>query len=143
MKEIYSNGYVVVYHDPTDELPIGIASAFEEVDEDGSGASWLNAEDVQPFLEAIAKAVATIAPRVVCASEVSLNEGLLRLAAAHEREVEFGYAKGDGAVIERRRLVPYEVKQVGDHLTFVGYDPDRDEPRAYRVDRMKGEAKIT
>ena len=75
----------------------------------------------------------------VLASEVSLNEGLLRLAAVHERPVTFRYAKGEsGAVIEQRTLIPADVKTVGDHVTFTGYDPDRNEPRAYRTDRIKG-----
>jgi predicted DNA-binding transcriptional regulator YafY len=79
----------------------------------------------------------------VLASDVSFNEALLRLAAIHERTVEFRYAKGkSGRTIETRRLVPQEVRQVGDHLTFVGFDPDRDDVRAYRVDRMKGEVTV-
>lgn len=79
----------------------------------------------------------------VLASDVSFNEAVLRLAAIHERTVEFRYAKGkSGRTIETRRLVPQEVRQVGDHLTFVGFDPDRDDVRAYRVDRMKGEVTV-
>jgi predicted DNA-binding transcriptional regulator YafY len=80
---------------------------------------------------------------VIRASEVSLNEGLLRLAAAHNAEVSFRYAKGEaGAVIEQRTLVPAGVKTVGDHVTFTGYDPDRDGPRAYRTDRIKGQVSV-
>jgi predicted DNA-binding transcriptional regulator YafY len=78
----------------------------------------------------------------VLASDVSFNEALLRLAAIHERTVEFRYAKGTGYVIETRQLVPQDVRQVGDHLTFTGYDPDRNDVRAYRVDRMKGEVTV-
>lgn len=74
----------------------------------------------------------------VRASDVSFNEGLMRLAAVHNKMVSFRYAKGDGKVIESRTLVPADVKTVGDHVTFTGFDPDRDGPRAYRVDRIKG-----
>lgn len=79
----------------------------------------------------------------VRASEVSFNEGLLRLAAVHEKVVEFRYAKGDGAVIETRTLQPESVTVTKDgETTFVGYDPDRDAPRSYRVDRIKGEVRF-
>lgn len=74
----------------------------------------------------------------VRASEVSLNEGLLRLAAVHGRTVEFRYAKGDGKVIETRTMVPASVATAGEHITFTGIDPDREDYRAYRVDRIKG-----
>lgn len=78
----------------------------------------------------------------VRASEVSFNEGLMRLAAVHNMPVAFRYAKGDGKVIEQRTLVPSDVKTVGDHVTFTGFDPDRDEVRAYRVDRIKGTVSV-
>lgn len=80
---------------------------------------------------------------VVRASAVSFNEGVLRLAAVNSKTVEFSYAKGDGSVIERRRLQPEKVEEAKDgSVRFVGFDPDRDEPRAYRVDRIKGEIRI-
>lgn len=79
----------------------------------------------------------------VKAADISFNEGLMRLAAIHKKIVSFRYAKGDGQVIEARSLVPSDVKTVGDHVTFTGYDPDRDEIRAYRVDRIKGGAAVT
>lgn len=78
----------------------------------------------------------------VLASDVSFNEGLMRLAAVHGKTVTFNYAKGDGKIIETRSFVPSDVKQVGDHVTFMGYDPDRAMPRAYRIDRMKGEVRV-
>lgn len=77
------------------------------------------------------------------ASEVSFNEGILRLAAVHGKTVEFRYAKGDEKIIETRALKPESVTVSKDgHMTFVGYDPDRDAPRSYRVDRIKGEARF-
>jgi predicted DNA-binding transcriptional regulator YafY len=79
---------------------------------------------------------------VVRASEVSFNEAMLRVAAAHNRLASFRYAKGDGEVIEARTLKPSAVRTVEDHVTFTGYDPDRDEVRAYRLDRIKGEVGI-
>lgn len=76
------------------------------------------------------------------ASKLTFNEGIARLAAIHKRTITFRYAKGDGAVIEQRRLNPTSVEQHGDHVLLVGYDPDRDEPRAYRSDRIKGEVEF-
>lgn len=78
----------------------------------------------------------------VKASDITFNEGLLRLAAVHNKTVTFSYAKGDGAFIETRRLIPAQVLDKGDHLTFSGYDPDRDDVRAYRIDRMRGEVRV-
>lgn len=78
----------------------------------------------------------------VRASEVSFNEGLLRLAAVHDKAVTFRYAKGDGRVIEQRTLEPEAVREVKGHTIFVGYDPDREEVRSYRIDRIKGEVRI-
>lgn len=85
---------------------------------------------------------------LVRASDVSFNEAIFRVAAAHNREVEFRYAKGKGEVIETRVLKPTGVKRVvtnngnDSHVTFEGYDPDRDKVRQYRLDRVKGEARI-
>jgi len=62
-----------------------------------------------------------------------INRAILTNAAADGRTVSFEYAKGDGNTIELRSLVPNEVKEF-----VVGYDPVRDEPRAYRLDRIKG-----
>ena len=79
-------------------------------------------------------------PSRIRASEVSFNEGILRLAAVHEQRVSFRYAKGDGAHIEQRTLVPETLFKANDgSLLVAGQDPDRNEYRAYRVDRIKGE----
>ena len=79
---------------------------------------------------------------VIHASQIGLNEALLRVAAVHKRPVTFRYAKGDGKVIETRTLIPSDVKTVTDHDTFTGYDPDRDDVRAYRTDRIKGQVNV-
>lgn len=81
-------------------------------------------------------------PVLVRASEISFNEGLMRLAAVHNKTVTFRYAKGDGKIIEQRTLIPSGVKEKDGHMTFTGYDPDRDDVRAFRIDRMKGEVSI-
>jgi hypothetical protein len=78
---------------------------------------------------------------LVKASEVSFNEGILRLASVHERTVQFRYAKGNGNTIETRQFTPTSVgKSLKGDVYFTGPDPDREgEPRAYRLDRVKGD----
>lgn len=83
----------------------------------------------------------------VRASNITYNEGLLRLAVIHNKTVEFRYAKGDGKIIELRALQPSAVAVVkagkpDEHITFTGFDPDRQAVRHYRLDRMKGDARI-
>jgi hypothetical protein len=78
------------------------------------------------------------------ASEVSFNEGVLRLAAVHKRAVQFRYAKLPTAPIEMRSFVPDRLftTEAG-YQTVVGPDPDRDgEFRMYRLDRIKGEVQF-
>lgn len=79
----------------------------------------------------------------VRASEVSFNEGMLRLAAVHGRTVEFRYAKSPSAPIETRSFVPENVyvTRNGDTIV-VGPDPDRDDVRAFRLDRILGDVTL-
>ncbi len=84
---------------------------------------------------------------LVRASEISFNEGVLRLASVHGRTTEFRYGKGAGALIETRRLKPSDVNVIGagkksEHVTFTGFDPDRNAVRNYRLDRIKGDVRV-
>lgn len=79
---------------------------------------------------------------VIYASTIPFNEALLRLAAIHHKTVTFAYAKGEGTTIEQRKLIPSDVKNVRGHVTFTGYDPDREAARAYRTDRIKGQVEV-
>lgn len=115
-----------------------------DVSEDGVGDACLslNAETAAALGRALIGTRSADAE--VRASEVSFNEGLMRLAAVHDKTVTFRYAKGtSGSVIESRRLQPESVftNKQGDVL-FGGQDPDRGEYRAYRVDRIKGEVTV-
>ena len=80
----------------------------------------------------------------VKASQISFNEGILRLAQIHKRIVEFRYEKGPDKPIEARSLKPTSItiSEDGD-MSFVGYDPDRDATRSFRVDRIRGDVKFT
>lgn len=81
---------------------------------------------------------------VVRASDITFNEGVLRLAAVHGRKVEFRYAKSPASPVEARSFVPTSVTTTRDgNVVIVGPDEDRDgEIRSYRLDRIKGEVSI-
>lgn len=71
--------------------------------------------------------------------QTEYNEAAIRLAQAHSTQVHFRYAKGNGGVLETRTLQP--VVSVEDHdgdIVAVGYDRDRDDYRAFRLDRVSG-----
>ena len=82
--------------------------------------------------------------QIVRASDVSFNEGVLRLAAVHGRKVEFRYAKSDTAPIEHRSFIPEHVNTTREgNVVVLGPDDDRDGAiRSYRIDRIKGEVSI-
>lgn len=112
---------------------------------DGDGQDYLKRDEVTKLRDALTRFLGdTIPGTLIRASEVSFNEGLMRLAAVHDKTVTFRYAKGPReATIETRRLQPESVftNKDGD-LLFGGQDPDRGEYRAYRVDRIKGEVSV-
>jgi predicted DNA-binding transcriptional regulator YafY len=77
-------------------------------------------------------------------AEQDLNAGLARLAVKHGRTLEFRYAKGDGTMIETRRLQVEELRDLSMGVTaLVGQDPDRNGLRAYRLDRIQGVITLT
>jgi predicted DNA-binding transcriptional regulator YafY len=79
----------------------------------------------------------------VKASQISFNEAILRVATIHNREVEFRYEKSAKAPIETRRFTPVQVTETLDkHMTFNGFDSDREALRTFRVDRIKGDVRI-
>jgi predicted DNA-binding transcriptional regulator YafY len=77
------------------------------------------------------------------ASDVSFNEGVLRLAAVHSRRVEFRYVRAVGAPPESRVLIPEGISEsVSGKTLVVGTDTDRNDYRAYRLDRIKGDVEF-
>lgn len=81
---------------------------------------------------------------VVRASDISFNEGVLRLAAVHGRVAEFRYAKSDTAPVEARSFIPESVYATrAGNIVILGPDEDRNGAiRSYRLDRIKGEVSI-
>lgn len=78
----------------------------------------------------------------VKASQISFNEGILRLAQIHDRTVEFRYEKSATKPIEARSLKPESILYGPDGMSFVGYDPDREAVRSFRVDRIRGDVRF-
>jgi predicted DNA-binding transcriptional regulator YafY len=67
------------------------------------------------------------------------NTGALLLAKEFERSAYFKYAKGDGTVIEARSVQPEELIRSRDgSISVIGFDPDRNDIRAFRLDRIVG-----
>jgi len=75
----------------------------------------------------------------------SFNADAIALAIAYDREISFQYQKasGPGGVIERRTLAPSSLMEVKDHQLVVGFDMDRESPRAYRLDRILGSVTVS
>lgn len=138
-----NDGQLVAKYDPNDaELPIGVVAGRLTGDEASTDYAWMEPDEARRLASAILAKVGGGAASAAPASEMSFNEGLLRLAAVHGKTVTFRYAKGSGGIIEQRVLKPSKVQEVDGHLSFTGFDPDRDDVRSYRVDRMKGEVSV-
>ena len=128
--------------DESDDLyPIGIVS-------DTGDASWLEPDEALELANSIilalgAKAQVTNNVTVnVAPNGDSTNEQLLNVAINNDLGVEFRYAKGDGAVIETRVLQPEYINEGKAGKVVVGFDTDRDDVRAYRLDRIKGYVEV-
>lgn len=140
---IFDDGQGVrVLHDPDRNTiyPIALCGS------DDGPEGWILRDEAVDAANAILAALGENSPaddEIVRASTISFNEGVLRVASVHDKQVTFRYAKGGGSVIETRVLKPAEVKTVKDHKVVVGFDPDRDEVRSYRLDRIKGDVAVT
>lgn len=88
------------------------------------------------------EAVVVSSPDPAVASVVSggnWNEALIALAIQFDRTLTFRYIKGNGDIADRR-VQPEAVHESRNGArTVVGYDPDRADVRAFRLDRIKGD----
>lgn len=139
LSDTYGDDIEINYDDDTGAFSI------EGLDEEIS--SWdFEAEDAKKLVALLtgSKKPTTVASdgKAVLASEVSFNEGLIRFAGVHDREVAFTYVKTPGSPVEHRRLKPTKVTQHNGHVNFFGYDPDRGEVRQFRSDRIRGEVTL-
>src|SRR5581483_7149934 len=69
-------------------------------------------------------------------AEEDLVGTLTRAIGAH-RLVELEYLKPDSAEVETRTVEPYSIERRLPHWYVHTWDVDRDEPRSYRLDRMR------
>lgn len=151
-QEIYTqdDGAFVVYYDPQEVagLPIGIFASFDPEAEAASAdvAVWFEPEQAARLVGALFAAL-NLGTAVTNVANVTqegrtLNEQLLALAIANDLSVTFTYAKGEGQILETRTLEPEAVNEVKGNKIVIGYDVDRDDVRAYRLDRIKGRVSI-
>lgn len=69
------------------------------------------------------------------------NETLIAAAIVFERVIEFAYDKGSG-VIEHRRLIPRVSYDAPNGIVITGDDQDRDDVRAFRLDRIQDSVRV-
>lgn len=146
MAELDENGYELlkelsdgaqIVRDPrnTGGMPLAIT--------DGIDYIWIDEDNIAELVGTIAAAFdVTVNPPANADVSGTLNEQLLQVAINNDVEVEFAYAKGSGAVIEQRRLNPVTLSVAKGHQIVTGFDPDRDDIRAYRLDRIKGTVSV-
>jgi hypothetical protein len=97
---------------------------------------WMSITDVRTMISEVEKVIGR--PEGSAEVSDSFNEAVMQLAAKFGRTVYFSYAKGKGDIIEHRQLEPAVMREVKGNKIVVGHDPERDEPRSYRLDRVKG-----
>lgn len=106
---------------------------------------WISDDELPEFVATLAAAgnvTVTLNKSAPVPTSGSFNEQLLQVAINNDRRVAFKYAKGQGAIIESRQLDPVKLDDVKGHKIVTGFDPDRDEIRAYRLDRIQGTVSI-
>lgn len=91
--------------------------------------------DSNPDVRAVAEAVGELEP------DLDFNETQISIAIHFERAIEFAYDKGSG-VIEQRKLFPKVSYAAPNGIVVTGDDIDRQDVRAFRVDRIQGEVKV-
>lgn len=110
---------------------------------DANGVSVLRQALAEPTVErasnpdvrAVAEAVGELEP------DLDFNETQISIAIHFERAIEFAYDKGSG-VIEQRKLFPKVSYAAPNGIVVTGDDIDRQDVRAFRVDRIQGEVKV-
>lgn len=135
------DGYTLVLDDSADREGDVWLELYNDA-EIGTDSLYISREAGQALVNHLSEAQGVTPQGAVRASDVSLNEGLLRLAGVHNVPVTFKYAKAVDKPIETRTFVPSQVKDKGDHVTFVGYDEDRGGIRSFRSDRIKGQVSL-
>ena len=97
---------------------------------------YLDAHGAAVLRNALDQSVELVAPAMPAE-----NEGLIAAAIVYERTIEFAYDKGSG-VIEQRRVIPRVTYDAPNGIVVTGDDQDRDDVRAFRLDRIQGSVKL-
>lgn len=136
-------GRIKVLNDLEDEggLPIGLV-----VGQRGEGVAWLSREAGIELAEAILED-SNVQPEVLVATGdqcQDFNLAAIQLAKQHGTQVIFRYAKGSsGAVLETRSVQPVvSIESHDGDIVAVGFDRDRDDYRAFRLDRIGGVVQV-
>lgn len=154
---IYANDdeFQVIYDAGDTDLPIGVADGHADA------VYWLGKDEALAVAAAIFSQFGAAVPGVINVTVGQATEGrtfdpsslfeengdereswnaaALQAAIDHRREARFSYAKGEnGSVIETRRIEPEAITQTRRGSLVVGWDPDRRDTRAFRLDRIAG-----
>lgn len=137
-----SNVPVNILRDPRaiGDLPLAL-----QTDDFDDGQLWLTNDQAINLANALLReaGVKSDEEGLIRASDLTYNEGALRLAAVHGKAVTFRYAKSTTAPIETREFVPESVivTKAGDKVVL-GPDADREHIRSFRLDRIKGDVEV-
>ena len=101
---------------------------------------YIDARGVQVLLRALGEPTAE-RDHVPAPDNLDWNETAIAAAIHFEKEIQFAYDKGEG-VIEQRRLFPKVSYAAPNGIVITGDDPDRDDVRAFRLDRIQGEVVV-
>lgn len=101
---------------------------------------YIDARGVQVLLRALGEPTAE-RDSIPDPDNLDWNETAIAAAIHSEKEIQFAYDKGEG-VIEQRRLFPKVSYAAPNGIVITGDDPDRDDVRAFRLDRIQGEVVV-
>ena len=111
------------------------------VSEDGREAGlYIDAHGVSVLRRALSEPTES-APPADEPFDLDWNRSAAAAAIHFEKEISFSYDKGEG-VIEQRRLFPKASYDAPNGTVIMGDDPDRNDVRAFRLDRIQGEVVI-
>ena len=103
---------------------------------DGETGIYIDARGVQVLLRALGEPTAE-RDSIPDPDNLDWNDALSRPRSTSRRRSSSPYDKGEG-VIEQRRLFPKVSYAAPNGIVITGDDPDRDDVRAFRLDRIQG-----
>jgi predicted DNA-binding transcriptional regulator YafY len=144
------------YDTDGDVVEVLLDSDTGEVEFDGPSIFSFTVETTKDLTETLIDHVNSLTPVPTITSEITPTEPVATVTASDDSrdnwnrtafaaaetlglKVAFRYAKGDGGNIESRELAEvYDVRETKGVAIVTGFDSDRDDVRAYRLDRVKG-----